>query len=46
MFGKTAAAMKDSTKTIRNMGSGNTNGPMDASLKVNGRMASEKARGK
>lgn len=46
IFGKTAAVMKDSTKTIRNMVSGSTNGQMDVSLKVNGRTVNEKARGK
>lgn len=44
MFGRTAAAMKDSTKMIRNMGSASTNGPMVASSKANGPTASEKAK--
>ena len=44
MFGKTVAAMKDSTKTIRNMGSASTNGPMVASSKANGLTGSEKAK--
>lgn len=44
MCGRTAAAMKDSTKTIRNTDLANTSGPTAASLKASGRTASEKAR--
>lgn len=44
MFGRTVAAMKDSTKTIRNMGSASTNGQMVASSKANGPTGSDKAK--